>query len=214
MTCCIVECVFRSLIKRQIVLCVLSDSAGKLPKRQACTASSQPQTEAQIAQTSECSDHPVVDNNAEHLSSIVKQAEKQMIKPYTACKLAVEGSSASPSAKNDRHPSSQKMIGTEKHMEHVATDRVSTEDTTVALCIKKELEAVVSQSATTFRVGNVVTESTDILAPEVLLEVPPTEVSCFAKPRNKFRIGVEENKSVQYSSMCLVDPDAVANRIT
>lgn len=50
------------------------------------------------------------------------------------------------------------------------------------------------------RVQNVESETTNGLAPEVLLEVPTTEVAFFPKPTYKMCNGIEENSSALYST--------------
>lgn len=68
-----------------------------------------------------------------------------------------------PSEKNDHCPTSQEVIVTEITTQPELSDNVSTEDTTVAFCVKKELEGVVAQEATSVRVVHVEPGSTDTL---------------------------------------------------
>lgn len=63
---------------------------------------------------------------------------------------------------------------------------VSTEDTTDALCARKESELLVTQGIETFKFGNTISEMTDALAPKVLFEVSPVEVAFFPNAAYKY----------------------------
>lgn len=86
------------------------------------------------------------------------------------------------SAKNDRRPTSQMVIVIKERTKPEPPERVYTEDTTVALCAKKESKAVIPQGAISFRVETVESETTDTLAPDIRFEISPTEVAFFANP--------------------------------
>lgn len=60
-------------------------------------------------------------------------------------------------------------------------DNMTTEDTTIALCLKKKSERKVAQGTILVRFDNVKSETTNTLAPEELFEVLWTEVFFFAK---------------------------------
>lgn len=81
---------------------------------------------------------------------------------------------------------------------------VSTKETKVVSCVTKDSEAKMAQATTTGRVEKVESESTNTLAPEVLIKVLTTQVSFFANRLYKIRIGIGENKSALYSSTFLV----------
>lgn len=90
-----------------------------------------------------------------------------------------------------------------KHMNPKPPEEVSTQDTTVAFCAKKELEAVTAQGNATVIDEKVEQESTDTMTAEVQFEVLPTELAIFTKPTNKVPIG----NGVNISQRCNAQSD-------
>lgn len=72
-----------------------------------------------------------------------------------------------------------------EHANPEPPDTVSTKDSIVGLCAKTHPEIEIAQCTATDRAKNVKSETTGNLGPEVLFEVPPTEVAFFNKPTYK-----------------------------
>lgn len=82
-----------------------------------------------------------------------------------------------PLQKNDRRSVNQEWMVTKKRKEPEKPGKGCTEDATVAFFVKTKSNAIIAQCATTVRAKIVKSESTDRLAFEVLLELPPTEAA-------------------------------------
>lgn len=102
-------------------------------------------TEAQISQIAAFSNYLGVKHSVERPSAAIQQAGNRMAKPGTADQPAVKGSQACPSAKKDSIPTSQKVILSKKPTEPARPDKVCTEDSWVAFCIKPDSEAVIAK---------------------------------------------------------------------
>lgn len=92
-----------------------------------------------------------------------------------------------------------------KHTDPEPPDKMSVEDTTFPLSIKKDAEEVIAQTTATERIENVIPRATDISRAEALFKLQPTKLALFAFPSCKIRIGVGENKSDLYVTASLVD---------
>lgn len=112
----------------------------------------------------------------------------------TAENGAAEGLPVNPIAKNYRHPTSQEVVVAKQKTDPEPPDTFSAEDTTVALCAKTASEAEIALGTVLDRIENVKSKTTDTLALEVLFEVPPTELACFAHPKYKVQLGIIENR--------------------
>lgn len=89
----------------------------------------------------------------------------------------MEGSWADPSAKSDCCPTSQEVTVTREDKYTKLSHTVSTEDTTIPLCVKNEIKGEITQATAPYRVETITEEMTDTLAHEVLFEAKPTEVA-------------------------------------
>lgn len=98
-----------------------------------------------------------------------------------------------------------------EHKNIESTEMVILEDTTVALCNKKESEEEITQATATNSVETSTEKTTDTLPHEAIFEVPPTEIAFFGNLKYKVRVGVGANKSVLYFTTCLVDTGAKPN---
>lgn len=73
---------------------------------------------------------------------------------------------------------------------------------------KKESQAKIAHGAISVKTETVRLEKMDTVAPAVLFQEPPTQVSFFAKPTYNAQVWNEVNKSVPYSTTCLADKGA------
>lgn len=115
-----------------------------------------------------------------------------------AAEKAAEGSPEDPSGKNDRRPACQEVFIMKEHTDLKLPDTVSTEDTSLALCIKIESEIEIAQCTKGARLENVNPGTADTSAPQALFEIAPPEVDFFSKPMYKARIGIVVNRSSLY----------------
>lgn len=89
---------------------------------------------------------------------------------------------------------------------------MSERNTTVAAFVSSNTERA-RPNDTIEQKKNFKSDSTRIEDPEVLVEVPPTEVPFSAKPTHRVRIGTGKNMSVLDIATCLVDIGAGPNVI-